>query len=613
MRHVPSAKHWSALFEFDIPRRAKRPDLILLACDLIFVLEFKFGAVDFGGDAEWQATSYALDLRDFHVGSFGRRIIPVLIASHAVSQTSAPLRDFANDGRSVLPLTKIGDYLGVATAALVCTAFERLHDADSDPIEAGAWDSSPYRPTPTIIEAAQTLFAGHGVREISHAFATNLSETSGELIRAIEAAQRANERVICFVTGLPGAGKTLAGLNAVHDPSVRMQGRPAAVFLSGNGPLVKIVRAALTRDQQQSGKNRKEASRTVATFIDNVHRFVTTYGLEKLDEPPYESAIVFDEAQRAWNAAAVRKKHEVDRSEPALVLDIMERAPKWAAIIALVGGGQEIHFGEGGLEEWGRALNARTVPWKVLASPEVISGGEAVAGHQLIVGDINPLLSLVPIDSLHLATNVRAPRARLLGTWVNSLLFPQDRTDAEASIGDEYPIALTRDLDVARQWLRSHSDGAQRAGLLASSGALRLRHHGIEVSSGFRQGYAFEDWFLAPLDDVRASNWLEVAATEFECQGLELDWTGVCWSGDVVVKPGSASWLCRRFRGNKWMHVRKEDDIRYALNKYRVLLTRARKGMVIWVPRGDRNDPSREPDLLDATADFLQVRGVAMI
>ena len=253
---------------------------------------------------------------------------------------------------------------GRRTADFVCDLYERCHDAAATPIIADDWENSPYRPVPTIIEAAESLFAGHSVTEISHAFARNLDVTCGELVRAIEQAQSARKTHHLLRDGNPGAGKTLAGLNAVHDPSMRAKGRPAAVFLSGNGPLVKIVRAALTRDRQRAGVNAKDAARMVATFIDNVHRFITTYGIRSPDEPPYENAIIFDEAQRAWDMDAVRRAHGVEKSESELVLEIMERAPNWCAVIALVGGGQEIHRGEAGLEEWGRALMDALRPGK---------------------------------------------------------------------------------------------------------------------------------------------------------------------------------------------------------------------------------------------------------
>ena len=402
-------------------------------------------------------------------------------------------------------------------------------------------EQSPYRPTPTIIEAAERLFAGHGVTDISHAFARNLHVTSTALRRAIEASQSHQSRTICFVTGIPGAGKTLTGLNAVHDPAMRQAERPAAVFLSGNGPLVKIIREALTRDRQRAGDARNEARRTVSTFIGNIHQFLVTYAIQQPNEPPYENAIVFDE-RSAWDASAVKKKHGISKSEPELLLEIMERSPEWSAIVAPVGGGQEIHRGEAGLEEWGDALNRRDCSWRVMASPEVLGGGHSVAGHRLFSATPSANLKLIEAPEFHLDVNVRSPRALRVGEWVNALLARQlSSSSASGSLTQAFPVVLTRGLEDARQWLRARTDGVQRCGLLTSSGALWLRAHGIEVSSSFRQGYPYEDWFLSGPEDTRSSTRLEVAATEFECQGLELDWAGICWVG--------TSWSPRRQAG----------------------------------------------------------------
>ncbi len=611
IQRLPRSCDWWLLFEFEIPRRGKRPDIILLADDLIFVIELKIGGAAFTSTDEWQTLSYALDLRDFHSGSCGRRIVPVLIATRAQPKRPFDRLDGVPHGGLVLPVQRAADNDGRPTAELTCDLYERWHDAAATPINAYEWENSPYRPVPTIIEAAESLFANHSVNEISHAFARNLDVTCGELIRAIEQAQSHGKRIICFVTGIPGAGKTLAGLNAVHDPAMRSKGRPAAVFLSGNGPLVKIVRAALTRDKQRAGLNAKVAARLVKTFIDNVHRFITTCGIQMPNEPPPENAIIFDEAQRAWDMHAVRRAHGVEKSESELVLEIMERAPNWCAIIALVGGGQEIHQGEAGLGEWGRALNRRATRWEVYASPGVLTGDDSVAGHRLFPAEIHAHLKVSPCPALHLDVSVRTPRARRISEWVNSLVLGTPASESlETYGGEEFPVVLTRDLEQARQWLRERSERVQRCGLLASSGALRLRADGIEVSSGFRHGFSYEDWFLAGIDDSRSSMSLEVAATEFECQGLELDWTGICWGGDFVFSGTNRWWLCRKFRGAKWQAVRKDADVVFVRNKYRVLLTRARRGTVIWVPRGTQSDPTREPGLFDATADYLKSLGV---
>ena len=611
---APHSRKWWLLLEYEIPRRGKRPDAILLADDLIFVIEFKVGATQFSSEDEWQVISYALDLRDFHLASHDRTILPVLVASEAAGESAPSLLDTLMTAHLVMPLQRTGGNGGDSLARCIASSYQQFHKSLDAPIDADSWALAAYRPCPSIIDAAERLFSGHHVADISHAFAHNLDVTSTAIREAIDASQATNTRTICFVTGIPGAGKTLTGLNAVHDPRIRGQDRPAAVFLSGNGPLVKIIREALVRDRQRSGMKRNQAHRTVPTFVGNVHGFLTNYAVKRPTDPPYEHAIVFDEAQRAWDAAAVRKKHGLSESEPEMVLAIMERAPNWCTVIALVGGGQEIHQGEAGIAEWGRALNGRETPWRVLASPDALRGGGSVAGHRLFDDQPGGHLTIVESDCLHLDVSVRSPRARRIGEWVNAIITQSQTGDKQSEIlSGEFPVVLTRDIEVARRWLRSRADGTQRCGLLASSGALRLRAHGLEVSSAFRKGYPYVEWFLAAVDDCRSSSMLEVAATEFECQGLELDWTGVCWGGDFVICPDTHRWRFQKLRGNRWQRIKQPAIATYVANKYRVLLTRARRGMVIWVPEGDPGDPTRDRQSFDATAAFLQEQGIPSI
>lgn len=287
---LPQSREWWLLLEYEIPRRDKRPDVVLLADDMIFILEFKIGQVTYLAADEWQAFSYALDLRDFHAGSYCHQVVPVLVASDAPGFRGETYLSGRPSSGFAWPVqkTNVEDLAHCVKAAYELTS----HDPTCR-IDATAWEHSPYRPTPTIIEAAEQLFAGHTVSDISHAFATNLDRTTAAIVSAIQSAQADKRRTICFVTGTPGAGKTLTGLNAVHNPALRTEGRPPAIFLSGNGPLVKIVREALVRDRRRSGMPKGEASRVVSTFIANVHRFLVHYGIKEVSQSPNENAIIF--------------------------------------------------------------------------------------------------------------------------------------------------------------------------------------------------------------------------------------------------------------------------------------------------------------------------------
>jgi len=467
----------------------------------------------------------------------------------------------------------------------------------------------------TIVEAAERLYENHDVREISHSYAENLGKTTDMLKAAIVDAKTKEKHVICFVTGVPGAGKTLTGLNVVHDPSIRSRRGPSGIFLSGNGPLVKIIREALIRNQRKKGQRRQDVEHEVSTFIQNVHTFLR-YHRDNPSALPHEHVVVFDEAQRAWNRRHMKRKRGIDISEPSQLLEVMERLPDWAVIVALVGGGQEIFLGEAGLEEWGNARLETKKKWSIVASPEVLAGGASVAGHRLFRDGVPPRVDFKAEPLAHLKVSVRSHRAQFIAEWVNDLLSP-DAAQAFTKFpgGEEFPIVMTRSLDTARTWLRRRSQGDpfKRCGLVTTSEDQRLRAYGLENSSAFRIDYPFEKWFLEGPDDVRSSFALEVSATEFECQGLELDWVGVCWGGDLVPNENGDGWEYRKFRGTRWQRCRSEEERSYIRNRYRVLLTRARSGMIVWVPEGDPYDPTRDPGRFDRVCRHLRAAGVPLI
>lgn len=605
---IPGSRNWGFLMEYPIPRRQKRIDAVLLAVDVIFCLEFKTEERGHTSQAKQQAEDYALDLRDFHEESRRRRIVPIAVALRA----DATPETTQTPGDEFVTPTIVAN--GETLASAVADSFATEASGSTAPLDLLRWDTSPYRPVPTIIEAAESLFAGHDVREIahSHAGATNLSLTCNRLLEIIRDAQVKKLKVACFVTGVPGAGKTLAGLNVVHNPAFRQDGRVPGIFLSGNGPLVRIVRAAIERDFKRRVRE-TGAQRTSSTFIQNVHEFVRD-ALAKPDKPPAENVVIFDEAQRAWDTKQNMTKTGQEKSEPETVIGIMDRHQDWAVLIALVGGGQEINSGEAGLSEWGRTLREHFPHWRVVVSPKAISGDASVAGHLLFENGDRGTTNVLEEPSLHLDVNLRAFRVQKLTEWVNAVLNG-NATDAKQLVSSlsEFPLALTRDLTMARAWLSERTRGLRRCGLVASSGAMRLRADGIEVSSGFRQGNRdlYVNWFLNLPPDVRSSNQLEVAASEFECQGFELDWTGVCWGGDLTYSANG--WNYRHFSGSQWRSTTIARDRSYLLNTYRVLLTRAREGAIIWIPRGNPSDSTRAPADLDTTAEYLRACGLSEV
>ncbi len=586
------------ILEYPIPRRGKRIDAVVLAGDLVIVIEFKCGARSYDSGAQLQVEDYCLDLRDFHEGSNRRVLIPVLVATGA-GDRSAPNGEVTD---YVAPIW----FANARSLGLILNQIIAMYCSAGDAIDPKDWTNAQYAPTPTIVEAARALYEGQSVREISrcHAGAENLTRTSVAVIRAIEEAHREGRKLICFITGVPGSGKTLAGLNIVHGRELH-EG-PLGVFLSGNGPLVRVLCEALARDHsERTGQPIGESRRRVSTFIQNVHRFIEAH--ETSSTPPPDRVIVFDEAQRAWNREQSERKFKRNRSEPEIMLDIMDRHERGAVIVALIGDGQEINTGEAGLSEWGRALTDHFRHWSVLVSPQAVKR-EKVDGADFLF-DAQPAGMAVHEESaLHLEVALRSYKAQSVAEFVGHMLSRRaESTRATLASCAGFPIRMTRSLQKAKEWLRSHQRGTRRIGLIATSGGRRLRAHGLDV----RLELDVENWFLNPSWDVRSSHYLEVPATEFGVQGLELDWTGVCWDLDLV--PGTEGWQVQAFKGTSWQTVHDAIRRQYVLNKYRVLLTRAREGMIVWVPVGDANDSTRPVAGYEAIAAYVKSCGVTEI
>lgn len=590
----------SIYFEFIIPRMGKRVDVVLLLSGIIFVLEFKYGENLFPKKAINQVMDYSLDLKYFHETSHDLPIVPILISSKGKSIDSRLISYSDNVFQPLLTNNEnLRSYL------LLC--IQKINNKKNiSPIQ---WENGKYQPTPTIIETARALYLGHKVQEISRSDAggKNLRDTSDAVDEIIEKAKNQNQKSIVFITGVPGAGKTLAGLN-IANHRMQVNKNENAVFLSGNGPLVKVLREALIRDDVRQGENRKSSERKARAFIQNIHHFRDEYLVD--EKAPIEHIVVFDEAQRAWDKNKAksfmkRKKGKEDfhQSEPEFLIRVMDRHIDWAVIICLVGGGQEINAGEAGLIEWFITLSQVFKNWKVYVSNQV---GDSEFLRNQEIKSLLPATQLNINNKLHLAVSVRSFRSEHVSNLVKALLDLNINAAKEffSLLQSKYPIYLCRDINKARKWLRENTRGNERSGIIATSGGIRLRPDGLFVKSKIE----VEHWFLDDIDDVRSSNSLEEVSTEFDIQGLELDWTCVAWDADLRLIKGS--WVYKNFRGSKWTVVKSESRKNYLINAYRVLLTRARQGMIIFVPLGSEKDITRLPNFYNGTYQYLKGIGI---
>lgn len=603
------AGHSGMLYlEFEIPRMGHRVDAVVLINGIVLAIEFKIDAKEYSLSDIDQAYDYAIDLKYFHEGSHNLSVVPILMASLAKT------RPFSLVSHTRVP----GLYQPLCTNAekLDSTISRVVRELPAQHVDPAIWEAARYCPTPTIVEAARALYAGHGVADISRndAGAINLRDTSEQLMRIIETSKSMGQKAICFVTGVPGAGKTLVGLDIAtkyNDPKSELH----SVFLSGNGPLVAILRETLARDtirrERVRGKKlrKSEAMTQVKAFIQNVHHFRDEC-LRDQFRPPVDHVALFDEAQRAWDfeqtASFMRRKKGVSGfkvSEPEFLISCMDRRKDWAVIVCLVGGGQEINTGEAGIAEWIEVVQRAFGDWQLYISP-ALTDSEYGAGK--ILESIGGRANVHYLQELHLAVSMRSFRAEKVSAFVKSVL-DCEIIKARAilqELDDRYPIVLTRNVDNARQWLRDQASGNERFGIIVSSQAERLKPYSIDVRTPVNP----VKWFLEGKDDVRSSYYLEDVATEFHVQGLELDWVCVSWDGDF--RYDDRNWKHFSFRGTNWQHINKASRKTYLKNAYRVLLTRARQGMVIFIPEGSTIDPTRDPSYYDSTFAYLRSIGL---
>ena len=591
------------LFEYTIPRIGNRVDVVLLYNGIVFLLEFKVGEKSYPSYAYEQVLDYALDLKYFHKESHNQLIVPILVCTKAPNKEDKYNFEIEN---ILAPISCNENNIGEKIKK-VANIYKQ------DAFNYSQWVKSIYMPTPTIIEAAQALYRGHAVEDISRndASAINLSQTTDALNQIIDYSKEHNRKSICFVTGVPGAGKTLAGLN-ISIERQKIAEDEHAVFLSGNGPLVKVLQESLARDDVKRNKTKKkDASRKAKEFIQNIHHFRDEAIL--IEAAPIEKVTIFDEAQRAWTEYKLadfmktkKKVTDFNMSEPEFLISIMNRHRDWATIICLIGGGQEINTGEAGLSEWFDAIKKDYSNWDVYVSDKITDT------EYLRTDTLSNLLKDVTYSikpELHLSVSLRSFRSEKVSAFVKALL------DADVDYAKElynqfeelYPIVITRNINNAKAWIKKQAKGSQRYGLTASSGGRRLRKYGIWVQKKIEPPH----WFLDNKNDVRSSYFLEETATEFDIQGLELDWCIVSWDANLRFEDGDFHYF--NFKGSKWQHIRKQDDIIYLINAYRVLLTRARQGFVIFIPEGDPEDITRLPEYYDSTYRYLRSIGIKSI
>lgn len=652
-------KDGDIIFEYDIPRLGKRIDVVLLYKGIVFCLEFKVNQSNILEADIDQVLDYALDLKNFHLYSQDRVIVPILIATN-YRNSSTNIQMSVYDDRVVNPLVSGVFGIGMLLQKVI-NKFSSETQINSN------WIISPYAPTPTIIEAAKSLYENHSVESITRHEADKVStdRTISYILGVIKNSKAAGRKSICFVTGVPGAGKTLVGLDVAIKQTYQDGDKPVeedgAVYLSGNGPLVAVLTEALAQDNYKkcndSGEKKKltDSRREVSKSIQMIHRYrdnmlakiknpvekgileIDTAKAVKMKESGFgevEHVAIFDEAQRAWTHKRLAeylkrggtygnklKVPNFPMSEAAFLIWSLDQREDWATIVCLVGGGQEINTGEAGITEWIKALNRQFTNWDVYISPKLTEAEYAE-------GKVNELLrdnkNVIYSNDLHLSVSLRSFRAEKLSAFVHALLsFEESASEIYAEIKDKYPIVLTRDTEMAKRWIHEKVRGSERTGVLITKESARYKPLGIHVLPSGDENAVH--WFLEDKADTRSSNYLEDAATEIQVQGLELDYACILWDADMRYDNGK--WRFYKFNGQtKWVEQianteSKQDLIKYMLNAYRVLLTRARIGMVICVPHGNANknpsgfweDSTRLPEYYDGTYNYLKSLGIEEI
>lgn len=601
------------LFEYTIPRMGRRVDNVVFYKGVVYLLEFKVGEYNYKNADLKQAEGYALDLKYFQEGSRNCKLVPILICTEAA--------DYQNrvelEGDVCRPLRANALNL----QHVILQAAKEFTEPDIDSI---SWENSLYNPTPTIIEASQALYADHGVDEITRhdSVGKTFTQTSQAIDKIIVESKRDSKKSIIFLTGIPGSGKTLVGLD-VASRYQNVEDKEHSVYVCGTSALIHVIQEALVRDRYSSlkGTDDEETKENIKKKVEVLFQIILHYRKSIIteDDPPHERIVVFDEAQRMWD------QHEADKnirllglpprgkSEPDLLIGHMDKLDEWAVILCLLGGGQEINKGEDGLIEWLKSIKTNFPHWNVFVPPEIST--------KEYLGDISAdtaldLVNKTFIDELHLKTSTRSFKAGNFSKMINHLL---DRETSqvkeivkefnEKDDKEKYHLLITRDIQTAKDWVKKKVRGNERCGIFTTALSHRLWPEGI-VKRGQRE-FNELGWWLDNEEHIDSSLALEIPCTEFFSQGLELDWSIFAW--DACLRPNNSDWDYLRFERSKWKKITNETKRKYLKNAFRVLLTRARQGMIIFVPKGDENDKSRLPEFYDRIYNDLKEIGIREI
>lgn len=590
----PSAGSWILLPEFSAPLVSGRPDLVILTNKHLLVVEMKTGIKSVDNSGKRQVLEYAVTIWGKLKSARSRIVLPILLSAQAPSQPKVitTTHHALQKPTSVFCLNPNDLKLMLSEIASAEEGAVLDFEAEKELLL--------YSPRPSVVEAATALVAATSDANI----VTGLSNEDeldriSHVIKTIgmHAFQNLEKRIV-VVAGPPGAGKTLVGLRMAHDPQLQKLipdalGTP--LYLTGNGPLVDVLVESLARDEvRRLGTSKSVAKSNAEAKVRLIHGITEKkLGIES-------NVIIFDEGQRIWNAEHMRRKKGDNSlgSEAEEVLSYLENKA-WALVVVLIGEGQEINTGEEGIVTWLDAVAKRNlipgIDWRIT----IPDGFEQETNSQAL--EVEP--------SLRLKVARRTDNAADVAGWVSALLsFEMSEALQLRRQFLDFPIFITRDLEQARDWIRLQVEtSGGSSGLLASSKAKRLFRFGLDTVADANRSFTWENWYLNHRPDLNCSESLEVVATEYKCQGLELDWVGVCWSWDLISN--SESWLPRTLNSGAAKWKISSSRAHFQINAYRVLLTRSRKGMVIWVPPGIDEDQSMSPNEMDKVAAALQLAG----